>query len=145
MTAKEYLSQAYRLDQRIQSKRKQITLLENMATNCTSTLTGMPHNPSPATSPMAEAISKIVDMKNELREELAQLLHCQIRILEMIHGVENLEYQLLLEKRYLCYQSWDDIAYDLDYSVSWTLKLHRKALEAIDETAAYKEVHDELE
>ena len=146
MTAKEYLSQAYRLDQRIQSKKKLITLLENLATNCTTTLTGMPHNPSPAISPMADAISKIVDMKNELRDELVLLLNCQTHLLKTIHGVKNLEYQLLLEKRYLCYQPWDEIAYDFNYSVSWILKLHRKALDAIDEIAANNtEEHDELE
>ena len=50
----------------------------------------------------------------------------------VIRKVENDEYKLLLEKRYLCYESWDDIALDLNCSVSWTLKLHRKALRAVD-------------
>jgi len=35
MTAKEYLSQAYRLDLRIQSKKDQIASLESIAMNCT--------------------------------------------------------------------------------------------------------------
>lgn len=42
MTVKEYLGQAYRLDQRINSKLEQLESLNGLATKCTSTLTGMP-------------------------------------------------------------------------------------------------------
>ena len=55
MTAKEYLGQAYRLDQRINSKAEQVTSLNALATKCTATLTGMPRNPNRATSTMADA------------------------------------------------------------------------------------------
>ena len=144
MTAKEYLSQAYRLDQRIQSKKSQILSLESMASNCTTAITGMPRNPSPSVSPMADAVCKIVDIKNDLRDELARLLNLKIRILEIIHSVKNLEYQLILEKRYLCYQPWETIACDLSYSVSWVLKLHSKSLRAVDEVIAGKEKNNEL-
>lgn len=139
MTAKEYLSQAYRLDQRIQSKKNQIILLDDMATNCTSAITGMPRNPSPSVSPMADAVCKIVDIKNDLRDELARLLNLKISLLEIIRSVQNLEYQLILEKRYLCYQQWEAIASNLNYSVSWVLKLHGKSLRAVDAVLASKE------
>ena len=46
MTVKEYLGQAYRLDQRINSKLEQVASLNELATKCTSTLTGMPRNPN---------------------------------------------------------------------------------------------------
>jgi hypothetical protein len=139
MTAKEYLGQAYRLDLRIQSKKNQIASLENMIMNCTPVITGMPRNPSPSVSPMADAVCKIVDIKNDLKDELIQLLNYKISIIAIIHGVKNLEYQLILEKRYLCYQQWEEIACDLNYSVSWVLKLHRKALRAVDAIMAGKE------
>ncbi len=144
MTAKEYLSQAYRLDLRIQSKKSQIASLESMAMNCTPVLTGMPRNPSPCVSPMADTVCRIVDIKNDLKKDLTQLLNYKISILEIIHGVRNPEYQLILEKRYLCYQQWEEIACDLNYSVSWVLKLHRKALRAVDVVMARKEKINEL-
>lgn len=139
MTAKEYLSKAYRLDQRINSKLEQVASLESMAKNCTSAITGMPRNPNPSTSQMEDAVCKIIDIKNNLKDDLAQLLNYKISILEIIQGVNNLEDRLILEKRYLSYQPWEDIAYDLDYSVSWVLKLHRKALRAVDAVMARKE------
>ncbi len=139
MTAKEYLSKAYRLDQRINSKLEQVASLENMAMNCTSAITGMPSNPSSSVSHMADAVCKIIDIKNNLNDDLAKLLKCKISIFEIIQGVNNIEYRLILEKRYLSYHPWEDIACDLDCSVSWVLKLHRKALRAADAFMAGKE------
>jgi len=144
MTAKELLGQAYRLDQRINSKLEQVASLENMAMNCTSAITGMPRNTNSSVSQMADAVCKIIDIKNNLNDDLAQLLNYKISILEIIQSVNNLEYRLILEKRYLCYQPWEDIAYDLDYSVSWVLKLHRKALRAVDAVISGKENKNEL-
>lgn len=67
MTAKEYLQQAYHLDQKIVSKQRQIEALREIATNCSPNMTGMPRNPSPSRSPMADAISKLVDIESELK------------------------------------------------------------------------------
>ena len=60
MTAKEFLSQARYLDMRINSKVEQIESLNDLATKCTSTITGMPRNPSASTSLMADAISFVI-------------------------------------------------------------------------------------
>ena len=48
MTAREYLGQAYRLDQRISSKIEMLDSLNDLAAKATSTLTGLPHNPARA-------------------------------------------------------------------------------------------------
>ena len=74
MTAKEFLSQARYLDMRINSKVEQIDSLNDLATKCTSTLTGMPHNPSPSTSLMADAVCKIVDLQEELGRDVQELV-----------------------------------------------------------------------
>lgn len=74
MTAKEYLGQAYRLDQRINSKLEQIFSLNDLATKATATITGMPHNPSPATSPMADAVEKITDLQTEINQDIDHLV-----------------------------------------------------------------------
>ena len=69
MTAKEYLSQARFLDERINSKIQQVTSLNELATKCTSTLSDMPHNPNKGNSTMADAVCKIIDLqeKNQQR------------------------------------------------------------------------------
>jgi chromosome segregation ATPase len=102
MTAKEYLGQAYRLDQRINSKLEQVASLNELATKATSTLTGMPKNPNRATTKMADAVTKIVDLQAEINDDIDRLIDLKREIVTIIKTVNNTEYQTLLEKRYLC-------------------------------------------
>jgi len=39
--------------------------------------------------------------------------------------------RLILEKRHLCFMTWEAIAYDLGYSVRWVQIRHQKALEVV--------------
>jgi adenine C2-methylase RlmN of 23S rRNA A2503 and tRNA A37 len=65
MTARDYLSQAYRLDQRINSKLEQVESLNGLATKVSSTLTGMPKNPNRTTSSMAGTVTKIIALQGD--------------------------------------------------------------------------------
>ena len=76
MTAKQYLMQAFRMKRKIEYLQEDILRLEAAATDCSPNLTGMPHNPSPSHSRMADIVCKIIDRKDELKkkvDELAQL------------------------------------------------------------------------
>ena len=53
MNTKEYLSQAFRLNERINSKLEQIQSLNDLATNCSAVISDMPRNPNRGGSPMA--------------------------------------------------------------------------------------------
>ena len=131
MKAKEYLSQAYRLDQRINSKIEQVASLNELATKCTSTITGMPHIPAKYTSPMADAIGKIIDLQNEINADIDRLVDLKREIVAVIKAVEQPEYQTLLEKRYLCFLTWEQIAVDMNYGIDNVFKLHKKALACV--------------
>ena len=102
MTTKEFLNQAYRIDQRINSKLEQIISLHALATKATSTLSDMPVSKTESQSKMAEIIAKIVD-----------------------------ELQTLLELRYLCFRTWEQIAVEMNYDLSWVHRLHNRALNKI--------------
>ena len=129
MTTKTYLSQARYLDMRIKSKLQQIDSLNELATTCTSVLTGMPRNPSGSTSRMADAICKIVDLQNEINRDIDKLVDLKKEIMGVIKAVSNPEHQTLLVKRYLCFLSWEKIAVDMGYDLRYTHKLHNWALE----------------
>lgn len=131
MTAKEYLSQAFRLDQRINSKIEQVASLNDLATKCTSSLTGMPRNPNRATSTMADAVSKIIDLQAEINRDIDRLVDLKREIVTVIKAIENPEYQTLLEKRYLCFLTWEQIAVDMGYDLRWLYRIHKRALEQI--------------
>lgn len=131
MTAKEYLSQALHLDHRIDSKIDQIASLNALATKCTSAITGMPHNPSSSTSTMADAVCKIVDLQELLKKDLSELVDLKREIMGVIDGIENDEYKTILEKRYLCFLPFEQIAVNMGYSIQHTFRLHDKALKEI--------------
>ena len=133
MTAKEYLMQAKFLDMRISSKIQQIEALNDLATSATSVLTGMPHNPNKATSKMADAVAKIVDLQAEINHDIDMLVDLKREISSTIKAVPSSELQTLLEKRYLCFQSWEQIAVDMGYSMHHLYKLHNQALSICDD------------
>ena len=131
MTAKEYLSQARYLDMRINSKLDQIESLHELATRCTSTISGMPHNPNRGGSPMADAICKIIDLESEINADIDKLVDLKREIVGVIKDIDNVELQTLLEKRYLCFMQWEQIAVDMCYSIQHVYRLHAEALDNV--------------
>ena len=66
MTAKELLERIIKIRKAIDYRKTKIDALVAQAENTSCRLTGMPHNPSPDTSPMATAICKKVDLEREI-------------------------------------------------------------------------------
>lgn len=131
MTAKEYMEQALRLDQRINAKIEQVASLNDLATKCTSTLTGMPHAPSKSTSSMADTIDKIIDLQAEINRDIDRLVDLKREIIGVIKAIPSLEHQTVLEKRYLCFMPWEQIAVDMGYDVRYLFKVHSRALSEV--------------
>ena len=131
MTAKEYLSQARFLDNRINSKIQQVSSLNELATKCTATISDMPHSPNKGKSTMADAVCKIIDLQEEINKDIDRLVDLKREIMGVIKAVPNVEYQTILEKRYLCFISWEQIAVDMNYSMQHIHRMHSSALKEI--------------
>ena len=131
MTARDYLSQAYRLDQRINSKLEQVESLNELATKVSSTLTGMPKNPNRATSNMADTVTKIIALQAEINNDIDRLVDLKRELVAVIKAVSNTERQTLLELRYLCFKTWEQIAVEMNYTVRNVHLLHKEALTAV--------------
>lgn len=129
MTVKEYLSQAYRIDQRINSKLEQVGSLRALATKATSTISDMPPSGSRNVHSMESIIVKMADLENEINEDIDSLVDLKREIVGIIKAIDNPEHQTLLELRYLCFFSWEKVAVEMDYDLRYLHKLHRKALE----------------
>ena len=136
MTSKEYLSQARYLDMRINSKLDQIESLHELATRCTSTISGMPHNPNRGGSPMADAICKIIDLESEINADIDKLVDLKREIVGVIKRIDNVELQTLLEKRYLCFMQWEQTAVDMCFSIQHVYRLHDRALKEVEKAIA---------
>ena len=133
MTAKEYLKQAYSIDQRINAKIEQIISLRELTMKASATLSDMPKGSRDAHS-KENIIAKMVDLENELNTDIDELVTLKQEILSVIKSVDRADYQTLLEMRYLCFKSWEQIAVDLGYSLHHLYKVHNAALQACGET-----------
>lgn len=133
MNAKEYLTQAYRIDQRISSKIEQVKELHILATKATSTVSDMPGSPTRNIHRMEYVIVKIVDLEDEINSDISDLVDLKAEITGVIKSIDNVEFRTLLEFRYLCYRPWEQIAVDLGYSIDNVFKKHRQAVKAVEE------------
>ena len=132
MNTKEYLQQAFYLDKRINSKLEQVESLNALATKANSTLSDMPKNPNGETSRLEDTIVKIIDLQEDINKDIDKLVDLKSEIVAVINKIEDKELQVILEKRYLCFETWEKIAIDMNYSVQYCFKVHRIALSKIN-------------
>jgi DNA-directed RNA polymerase specialized sigma subunit len=132
LTAKEFLNQAYRIDQRINSKLEQVQSLRDLAARATATLSDMPRIPNPSHHRMEDFIDKAMDLESEINADLCRLIDIKREIVTVVKCVENRELQTLLEMRYLCFKTWEEIAAEMHFDLRWVYRLHGRALEDVD-------------
>ena len=131
MNAKEYLSQARNLDQRIITKTQMIDSLNDLATRCTTTYSDMPKSPGHGNSRLEECVMKIMDLEEQILHDMDKLVDLKKEITYVIRSISNPEYQDLLAKRYICCESWEKIAVDMNYELRYIHKLHSRALQEV--------------
>lgn len=132
MNVKDYLEQAKYLDMRINSKVEQLSTLNDLATKCTVTLSDMPRNPNKGISSMEDTIIKIIGLQEEINRDIDNLVDLKREIMEVIKKVENVEYQTILENRYLSFMSWEKIAVEMKYSIQQIYRLRDKAQKEVE-------------
>ncbi len=133
MTSKEYLNQAHQIEKRIMTKAEQIEVLRAVVTKVTTTLSKAKVQASPPPSKMEGTIAKMIDLEEELKTDMDELIATKAEVMRTVHMVREPELQLLLEKRYLCHEKWDDIAADMGLSVQHVFRLHGEALKKVEE------------
>ena len=136
MNAKEYLGQAYRLDQRITSKLQQIESLRSLTERVTVAYGGEVVSHTRNVTSLQDAIDRLMEAEGELNHEIDKLVETKIEISNVISQVPNESYRLILEKRYLCYLPWEQIAADLNISRRWVHIQHDRAINVVDRLIA---------
>ena len=137
MTAKEYFSQAYQIDVRINSKMEQVASLRDMATKATQTLSDMPGAATKNTHQMEDIIIKMVDLENEINDDIDRLIDLKRSIIGIIQKLTDAEQQSVLELRYVNCMSWQQICTEMGYSRPHVFRIHNQAMNNVvipDET-----------
>ena len=133
MSAKEYLSQAFWLDRNITSKLEQIESLNALATRATSILSQSPVQKTRNPHKTEDIIIKIIDLENSIKRDMEKLVDEKKELMSIIDCIPNAGERIVLEKRYLCFMPWEDIATEMNYSIQHVFRIHGDALKKVDD------------
>lgn len=132
MDAWDYFIKAYRMELRINSKIEQVDALNTLAQKITTTISDMPRSGKRPRSRMEEILVKIIDLSTDINEDIDEMVDTKAEIMAIIKRVENNDYRILLEKRFLCFQSWERIAVDMNYTIQHIHRLKHRAIAEAD-------------
>ncbi len=125
----EFLSQAYHIDLRINSKLEQLESLNSLAAKATAAFGNEPVSGSRDVHRREAVICKIVDLQNEINDDIDCLVDTKRKVREMIESVPNVDYRIVLELRYLNFRKWEEIAVSMGYALRSVHYIHDKAIE----------------
>lgn len=140
LAAKEFLSQAYRIDQRINAKLEQVAHLRSLAQRVTISFGHEPVSRTRNVSAMEDTILKIIAAEKDMDARIDLLLEKKAEIEAVIQLVADPNARLLLEMRYLSFKAWRDIAAEMDYCPANIYRLHNQALFMVATVLATKGV-----
>ena len=129
MTARAYLSQAYRLENRIRLIKERIEEMRELAGSVSSPGFEEHYNATKNTdAPFVRVLEKIMLLEEEYEERLYQLLNLQTQIESVIGELEDTDLQMVLTYRYIKSLSWYKIGSELCIDESTARRWHDKAL-----------------
>lgn len=123
-----YLKQAKRLDDIINLKIEQLSDLKLQSTAISSLHDTEKVKISLNPNQLSGLVAKMVDLENEINKEIDKLYSIKKDIMHSINLIDNKDYQVLLNLRYLNFLTWEEIAAKMSYSISWVFKIHTRAL-----------------
>lgn len=132
MTAKEYLSQAYRLDQRINSNIEEITRLREMACGIAPpSWEEKVQTSRSGDAPFARCLEKIMDLEDTVNREIDTLVDLKRQIRAVIEDVPNTDERLVLRYRYIHNCTWEQIGSELNADARTIRRWHGDALQKV--------------
>lgn len=143
MTAKEFLRQAWQIDQRIERRLDEISAMEEkyervMAKLTAGRGTNMSGMPRGGRYDWTDAVESSIELDRaikagveSLRSEVMELCRVKREVNAAIDAVEEVQLRRVLELRYRNYLPWEKIAEEMGYDVRNVYILHGKALRRV--------------
>ena len=129
MTSKEFLRQAYRLDQRIQSDIEELARLRAMSVSISAPVSGEKVQASlPSDAPFARCVEKILLLEEKINAEIDVLVGLKEQIREVIAAVSNTDEQMVLRCRYVHNMTWEEIGSEMKANARTVRRWHGAAL-----------------
>ena len=129
MTNKEYLRQAYRLDQKINSDIEEVTRLREMASSISSPVLGDKVQTSRnGEAPFVRSIEKILMLEEKIDQEIDLLVDLKSQMRDVIAAVPDTDERMVLRYRYIHNLTWEQIGNELNADARTIRRWHGSAL-----------------
>ena len=132
MTAKNYLQQYRSAVRRAEASLDHLAELRAIAERITPTWGGTGGG-SQTGDKLGAAVARLVDAEAKIDGEIKLLAAVEHEITRTINAVQDERLQLVLYRRYLLGEKWEQIAVNLNLDYRWVLRLHGRALAAVDD------------
>ncbi|MCR5510368.1 MAG: hypothetical protein K6F54_05400 [Lachnospiraceae bacterium] len=134
MKIKDYLKMPYRLTKQIARHKREMEHWRTMAYSLNQDPSKPHYNPNRATSASFEKCLEMADsLEHTIKDEEERLAEIKEDVMSNIIKLEDTDHRMLLQMRYLTFDSWQDISSTLCYSESYTYKIHGRALECLQD------------
>ncbi len=129
MTSKEYLRQAYRLDQKINSDIEEVARLREMAGSISSPVLGEKVQTSRSgDAPFVRVVEKILALEEKINREINTLVDLKSQMRDVIAAVSDTDERMVLRYRYIHNLTWEQIGDELNADRTTVYRWHNMAL-----------------
>ena len=132
LNAKQYLNQIRKANVMINYKQKQLDELRELTISITANITPDKVQSSGSQDKIGDTIAKIIDLQNDINKDIDRLVDLKREIMNVIDQLDAV-YLELIYLRYFEFQTWEQIACEMNYSCPWIWKLHGEALQKVSE------------
>ena len=130
--AKAYLKRIKLYDTHIDNKIAEVDRLEAMATKITQTLRDDAGGGSRSQDKIGDAAARIIDLKRELNRDIDSFVDMKREIKVIVDKVDDANQLSVIYKRYFLYETFEQIACEMNMTFRNVCYIHGKALEAVE-------------
>ena len=128
---KEYLEQIQLCDKKINNMIEELSRLNALAFKVTSSLKQVAVFGSGTQDKVGDAVARIVDMQREINSEIDNFCDKKAEVRAIINQVKDPDQLDVLSKRYLLYESLEQIACEMGFTYRNVCYIHGRALQTV--------------
>ncbi len=132
MDAKEFLKQAYRIDEKVYILETELKECINLLNRILNLESGKICD-SDELQKQYDLIIKIKEYEKKLKNNISELIDIKENINSIIEKVDNEDYKIILKLRHINYKSFVQISEIIHKSYKTVYQMHRRALGKLNE------------
>lgn len=131
MTAKEFLMQGKRAEERINALIAERNRLRDIITGVRRSNPGAIMSSGGEHYDFTDYVAALDNVDNRLYREIIELCRIKEKISKIIDGIENITQRRVLELRYRNYLTWEEIAKEIPCNIRSAQRIHCQGLKNI--------------